>query len=127
MSDYIKLNWSSKYKTFQLYDLSKRIFRYLDELKCLKTFEFFFGERADFQWEGLSQLSILQNMHTLGKIASAFLTQTYPVELCAVVFMEGCCHLVPWPDFTQGYGDCGASVGASDMQSMSEYINSWGQ
>lgn len=95
MSDYIKLAWSSKYKTFQLFDLSKRLYRYLvGDLKCVREFEEIFGQRSDFQHEAANTLNILQNFHALGKIVAAFLTQTYPEQLCAALFVEGCCLLV---------------------------------
>ena len=95
MADYVKLAWSSKYKTFQLFDLSKRLYRYLvDDLKILEEFESTFGERADFQHDFMNSLNVLQNFHTLGKIVAAYMTQSYPTALCGVVFMEGCCLLV---------------------------------
>ena len=94
MADYVKLAWSSKYKTFQLFDISKRLYRYLvDDLECLDSFEKIFGERADFQNESTQTLNILQNFHALGKIVATHLAPSYPVSLCAVVFTEGCCLL----------------------------------
>lgn len=74
------------------YDLSKRIARY-DEMKCLAEFEAFFGERTDFQWEGLSTLGVLQN-HVNGQSLYVYLKQLHFLWIqSAKVYQSGYVHI----------------------------------
>lgn len=95
MSDWLRCNFSSKYKTYQIYDLSRRVLHYLqDDLHCLAEFDSFFGERSNFQHEGFNTLNCIQNLHVLGKVVANFLTSSYSAELLSVLFMEAACFMV---------------------------------
>lgn len=95
MSEFVRLNYGSRYKTHQLYDLSKRARHYIeDDLDCAKEFVDFFGSRSDFTNENLNSMYIIQNLHAFGKIVASFLLPAYPSQLLSVLFMEGASHLV---------------------------------
>ena len=92
-ADYVKDNHSQKYKTFQLFDLSKRVRHYLIDLDLITKFADFFGDRCDFQLDGFSgmTLSVLQNFHCLGKVICA-LSSTYETPLLAELFIAAGRH-----------------------------------
>ena len=94
MADWVKTNYSSKFKTYQMYDLAKRIFHYLsDDLKILKEWEEYFGEYSDFQAENTTSLATLQNLHVFGRLCANALATSYPVAILGAVFMEGSRYL----------------------------------
>ena len=77
------------------YDLSKRIVRY-DEMKCLAEFEAIFGERTDFQWEGLSTLGVLQN-HVNGQSLYVYLKQLH------FLWIQSAVHIITYAYTINGY------------------------
>ena len=94
--DFVKANFGGKYKTHQLYDVSKRIFNGLQrDLKCVPEWRDFFGEFADFQSADLQTLPCLQNMHSWQKIVTNSLLPSYPLPLLVSLWMEGCRFLAP--------------------------------
>ena len=81
MNEWVRLNFGTKFKTGQLFDLSKRIHHYARAaLQCLALWEGVFGE-CDFEHAELSTLATVQNLHVLGKIAANFLVASYSPEL----------------------------------------------
>lgn len=93
LGDYVKANWSAKYKTAQMFDLSKRVYNYLDRdlgREHLDKFAKYFGEMTDFQNADLHSLAALQNMHCFGKLVCCNLLQSYPKPLLAALYMQGC-------------------------------------
>ena len=89
MGEYVKNNFSTRYKTTQLYDLSKRIHNALQNLAqpLLTVFVDFVGNNVDFQTPELNVLSTLQNLHVLTRVLSN-LQQSYPAEIISMLFME---------------------------------------
>ena len=95
--DYVKQNGATKYKTGQIYDLSKRIFNYLNrDLDCMDSFSRTIGENCDYQHGDLQTLTVLQNLHIWGKLVANSLLVSYPKSLLATLFIQGCRFLVPW-------------------------------
>ena len=89
MGEYVKNNFSTRYKTTQLYDLSKRVHNALQNLAqpLLATFVDFIGKNVDFQAPELNVLSTLQNIHVLTRVLSN-LQQSYPPDLISMLCME---------------------------------------
>jgi hypothetical protein len=93
MYSYVKENWSNRYRTGQMFDLSRKVNRDLKELECRDQWDQYFGSRADFP-EGESTLSVLENMASLTfTLATAFLS-SYPSSLLSLVCLEACKFLV---------------------------------
>ena len=93
-SEWVKENFGQRYKTFQVYDLAKRVLHYLEDLGCVAEFNDMFGDHCDFMHENLQTLPTLQNMHSLGKIIASGLQSTYSNDLLGHVFLTGCRYLV---------------------------------
>ena len=89
------MNFSGKYKSGQLYDLSKRLWNSINrDLQCAQEWIEFFGEFSDFQGSDVQALPTLQNLHAWSKIVSNSLMSSYPRDLLAILWMEGCKFLV---------------------------------
>ena len=96
--EFVKSNFGAKYKTAQLYDLSKRVWGYLSNTLGPEALEQFtnLGEVADFQHADLVTLATLQNLHCFGKLVCNNLgTGSYPKALLSVLYIQGCRFLVP--------------------------------
>ena len=93
-SEWVKENFGQRYKTFQVYDLAKRVLHYLEDLGCVAEFNDMFGDHCDFMHENLQTLPTLQNMHSLGKIIASGLQSTCSNDLLGHVFLTGCRYLV---------------------------------
>ena len=87
----MKNNYTAKYKTTQLYDLSKRVYNAVNNLGVLQEWSAYFGERTNFQHSDFHMpLACLQNLHCILKIVAYNLLPCYPKELLASLFMEAC-------------------------------------
>ena len=121
--EFVKSNYGSKYKTGQTFDLSRRIFNYISkDLRCLESFTQQIGDKADFQNPDLSTLSTLQNLHVFGKIASNNLLASYPRELVASLFLQGCRLLAPRP-ISEGNLSTHYQIRESKIRSQEEIEN----
>ena len=89
MGEYVRNNFSCRYKTTQLYDFSKRLYNSLTQLGVLQAFTEFCGEWVDFQSSELNSLATMQNLHLFCRIIQT-LSQSYPDGLLSVLFLEGC-------------------------------------
>ena len=87
--DYIKDNWSNRYKTGQQFDLRRRLCRDLKDLECYEQWHDFFGKHSEFP-EGESLLTVIQNMQAFTNQLSSNFLSSYPPAVLAVVCMEGC-------------------------------------
>lgn len=92
---WVKENYSQRYETFQLFDLSKRVRHYVADLDALNDFNEL-GDVCDFENKNLQSLPVLQNMHSLGKVVTTLAT-TYHHGLLAQVFLAACRLLVRAP------------------------------
>ena len=87
--NYIKDNWSNRYKTGQQFDLCRRLCRDLKDLECYDQWQEFFGKHSEFP-EGESLLTVVQNMQAFTNQLSSNFLSSYPPAVLAVVCMEGC-------------------------------------
>lgn len=87
--NYIKDNWSNRYKTGQQFDLCRRLGRDLKDLECYDQWQEFFGKHSEFP-EGESLLTVIQNMQAFTNQLSSNFLSSYPPAVLAVVCMEGC-------------------------------------
>ena len=93
--EFVKTNFSGKYKSSQLYDLSKRIWNALTrDLQCSQEWVDFCGEYSDFSNSEVQALPTLQNLHCWSKIVSNSLICSYPLDWLVILWMEGCKFLV---------------------------------
>ena len=96
LGEFVKTNYGHKYKTAQYFDIARRVYNNLTQgLGCLGEFDSFFGEYSDFQSPDLNTLTILLNIHALGKVVCNHLGQSYPTDVLKAVYIEGCKLLVP--------------------------------
>ena len=91
-SDWVTENFSQRFKTFQIFDLAKRVMHYLSDLDCVNKFTEALGDHCDFQHEQLQTLPTMQNLHVLGKLILT-LSAAYSLELLAEVFIVGSRYL----------------------------------
>ncbi|CAE7444488.1 unnamed protein product [Symbiodinium sp. CCMP2592] len=91
-SDWVTENFSQRFKTFQIFDLAKRVMHYLNDLDCVNRFSEALGDHCDFQHENLSTLATMQNLHVFGKLVVS-LSATYSLELLSEVFIVGSRYL----------------------------------
>lgn len=103
-SDWVTENFSQRFKTFQIFDLAKRVMHYLNDLDCVKQFTEALGDHCDFQHEQLQTLPTTQNLYVLGKLVMTS-SATYSLELLSEVFIvasrylagssaDAACHIV---------------------------------
>lgn len=93
MGQYVTDHYGSKYKTAQVYDLSKRIFNYMNKdlgAETLEWFRTYLGENSDFQHADLTTLPTLHNLHCYGKLICNSLAGSYPKPLLHALFCQGC-------------------------------------
>ncbi|CAE7405505.1 unnamed protein product, partial [Symbiodinium necroappetens] len=83
-SEWVTENFSQRFKTFQIFDLAKRVMHYLSDLDCVNKFTEALGDHCDFQHEQLQTLPTMQNLHVLGKLILT-LSAAYSLELLAEV------------------------------------------
>ena len=93
---WVKENYSQRYATFQLFDLSKRVRHYVSDLDALNDFNEL-GDVCDFENKNLQSLAVLQNMRSLGKVINTLAT-TYHHGLLAQVFVTASRLLVRTPE-----------------------------
>ena len=91
-SDWVTENFSQRFKTFQIFDLAKRVMHYLSDLDCVNKFTEALGDHCDFQHEQLQTLPTMQNLHVLGKLILT-LSAAYSLEVLAEVFIVGSRYL----------------------------------
>ena len=91
-SEWVTENFSQRFKTFQIFDLAKRVMHYLSDLDCVNKFTEALGDHCDFQHEQLQTLPTMQNLHVLGKLILT-LSAAYSLELLAEVFIVGSRYL----------------------------------
>lgn len=95
MGEYVKSNFGSRYKTQQLYDLSKRVYNCMTkDFNIFTEWNEFFGEFSDFSHQELTALACLQNLHSLSKVVNS-LSGSYPQSLLGALWMEGCRFVAP--------------------------------
>ena len=87
--EYIRENWSHKYKTGQTFDLCRRLARDLRDLHGFDLWDGFFGKYAEFP-EGESLLTVVQNMQSFTHQLCMNFLSSYPPELLAIMALEGC-------------------------------------
>ena len=78
----------ASFKTFQIFDLAKRVMHYLNDLDCVTKFSEALGDHCDFQHESLQTLATMQNLHVFGKLVVS-LSAAYSLELLTEVFIRG--------------------------------------
>lgn len=91
-SDWVTENFSQRFKTFQIFDLAKRVMHYLNDLDCVTKFSEALGDHCDFQHESLQTLATMQNLHVFGKLVVS-LSAAYSLELLREVFIVGSRYL----------------------------------